>query len=218
MKKSNGRILMFLRRNAVYLVLAFCILAVGLSITLMLVNRENQVSVDSGKKPSVVQPIDPDDGKEDEPANPDTPVDPVIKPVVFIMPVANASTIGEYGDTMVWNSTLGHYTSHLGIDFFAEEGTPVYAVYDGTVKSVESNLLKGVTITIDHGNGLYTIYNSLADGETVTVGQKVLQGDMIGEVSVSNRTEYKDGAHLHFEVMEDGVLIDPIKYLAIEEK
>ena len=41
---------------------------------------------------------------------------------------------------------------------------------------------------------------------------------MIGEVSVSNRTEYKDGAHLHFEVMEDGVLIDPIKYLAIEEK
>ena len=106
----------------------------------------------------------------------------------------------------------------MGIDFFAEEGTPVYAVYDGTVKSVESNLLKGVTITIDHGNGLYTIYNSLADGETVTVGQKVLQGDMIGEVSVSNRTEYKDGAHLHFEVMEDGVLIDPIKYLAIEEK
>ncbi len=216
MKKSNGRILTFLRRNAVYLVLALCILAVGLSITFMLINKESSVSVDSGTKPPVVTPVEPEE--PENPEDPDNPVDPVIKPVVFIMPVANATSIGEYGDTMVWNSTLGHYSSHLGLDFFAEEGTPVCAVYDGVIKSVESTLLKGITITIDHGNGLYTVYNSLADGEMVSVGEQVSQGDVIGEVSVTNRTEYKDGAHLHFEVLEDGVLIDPVKYLAIEEK
>ena len=78
--------------------------------------------------------------------------------------------------------------------------------------------MQGVTITIDHGNGLKTIYNSLADAESVFQGQTVKQGDVIGEVSTSNRQEYKDGAHLHFEVLENGEKVDPLKYLLIEEK
>ena len=215
MKKSNPKVITFLRRNAVYLVLSLCILAVGLSIVFMLIQKDSaSLPVGSGKV-DVVVPNEPDE-PVDNPDNPD--VEPVLKPVVFIMPVENASSIGEYGETMVWNSTLGHFTSHKAIDFFASEGTPVLAVYDGTVKSVENTLLDGYTVTIDHGNGLYTIYNSLADGDSVTVGQKVVQGDVIGEVSVSNRTEYKDGAHLHFEVMENGVIIDPAKYLVLDEK
>ena len=106
----------------------------------------------------------------------------------------------------------------MAIDFFAEEGTNVLAVYDGTISNIENTLLTGTTITIDHGNGLFTVYNSLADGDSVTVGQSVKQGDVIGQVSVSNRQEYKSGAHLHFEVYENGENIDPAKYLAFEEK
>jgi murein DD-endopeptidase MepM/ murein hydrolase activator NlpD len=104
------------------------------------------------------------------------------------------------------------------MDFFAPEGSNVYAVYDGVVESVTSTFLQGVSITIDHGNGLKTVYNSLADGDQVFVGQIVNQGDIIGEVSVTNRQEYKDGAHLHFEVLENNISIDPIKYLSINEK
>ena len=225
-KQNNSKVLRFIRKNALYLILAFCILAVGLSVTLMLIKQNNELNSSIDTPPVIEQPV-PDDGNDGNdvnggntdtiiPEEPDT--EPVAKPVIFIMPVNDTVSINAYSETMVWCSTMGRFESHLAIDFFAEEGSPVFAVYDGTVESVESTLLDGITVTIDHGNGLKTIYNSLADGDAVTVGQTVNQGDIIGEVSVTNRQEYKDGAHLHFEVIENGVTIDPAKYLTIDEK
>lgn len=224
MKKSNGKVLTFMKRNAVYLVLAFCILAVGLSITLMLLSKDsNDITAnlpsddtpaiitptpDVDSNPVITPPVDTDNGT----------VEPVDKPVTFILPIANATSVNNYSDTMVWNATMKYYTAHKAMDFFAEEGTPVLAVYDGTVLNVETSIIEGTTVTIDHGNGLYSVYNSLADGDMVVVGQTIKQGDVIGEVALTNRQEYKDGAHLHFEVMENGELIDPAKYLAMAEK
>lgn len=213
MKKSKqNNVLRFIKANAVYLVLGLCILAVGLSITYMLLQKENTFSLDVGQNPSVENPSDSVITPPEEELN------PVQKPIEFIMPVEKPTSIGEYGDTMVYNSTLGRFTSHLAIDFYASEGSDVYAVFDGTILSVETSFLQGTTITIDHGNGLYTIYNSLADGDSVSVGQMVKQGDIIGQVSTTNRQEYKDGAHVHFQVKENGELINPEKYLAFEEK
>ena len=228
MKKSNGKVITFIKRNALYLILAFCILAIGLSITLALISKNAEMNTGNlnDDKPVVETPIDPpeDDNTAQNPddtpvQNPDdTPDVPVSTPVQFIMPVANATSIGEYSEQMVFNSTLNRFTAHMAIDFYASEGTEVMAVYDGTIESVENTLLHGTTITVDHGNGLKTVYNSLADGDTVKVGQSVTQGQVIGQVSVKNRQEYKDGAHLHFQVIEDGEIIDPAKYLDIAEK
>jgi len=215
MKKSNAKILNFIRRNALYLILALCILAVGLSVTVMLIKQSNELSLNADT--SIEEPL-PDDEQGTGATNPDTDVEPVIKPVTFIMPVNNPTSIGAYSETMVGCSTMGRFESHMAIDFFAQEGESVLAVYDGVVESVESTLLEGVTVVLDHGNGLKTIYNSLADIDGVSVGQTVKQGQIIGEVSVSNRQEYKDGAHLHFEVKENGQTIDPVKYLSIDEK
>lgn len=210
MKKSNARLYMFFRRNAVYLVLGFCILAVALSITFMLINKQNnsQISADNDTPP-VQTPVDPDLNQ---------PEQPVVNTISFIMPVNNSTSISEYSEVMVWNSTLGRYSAHQAMDFFASEGAEVLAVLDGTVKSVESSFLQGTTVTIDHGNGLVTKYNSLADGENVSVGQSVTQGQVIGHVSSSNRQEQASGAHLHFEVFEKDVAIDPAKYLDFGEK
>ena len=234
MKKENNKFLYFVRKNAVYLVLTACILAVGLSITLMLIN-ENKQSLNVDKNQSVNRPIDneqnqqpndqptvnpdnPDDQPTVNPNQPSEPTEPVSKPIVFELPVENPTSIGEYSETMVFNSTLNRFSAHMAIDFFADEGTNVLAVYDGTVSNIENTLLKGTTITVDHGNGLFTVYNSLADGGSVSVGQTVKQGDVLGQVSVTNRQEYKSGAHLQFEVYENGENIDPAKYLAFEEK
>ena len=225
MKQTESKALNFFKRNAVYLILAFCILAIGLSVTLVLVHRNNEAQ-------QLENPLEQEDpsGNTDlpsEPEEPDDPVDvpgteepdePVIDVIEFIMPVENATKIAGYSESMVFNSTLGRFSAHTAIDFFAAEGTPVYAVEDGTVESVTNGILEGVTVIIDHGDGLKTVYNSLADPDEVSVGQKVARGDKIGEVSVTNRQEYKDGAHLHFEVTENGETIDPGKYLVFEEK
>lgn len=210
---KENRILDFLKRNASYIVLSLCIIAVALSITLMLTKRSDAVS---DGNPSINAPVQT---PSDSVVNPDDTIEqPVDAPIEFVMPVQTVISIGDYSETLVFNSTLGRFSTHKGLDFFAEEGTSVVAVLDGTVQSVETTLLTGTTITIDHGNGLKTVYNSLADGENVSAGQKVTKGQVIGEVSVSNRQESSSGAHLHFEVMEDGVNIDPSKYLALDEK
>lgn len=210
MSKTQSKMLEFFKKNAIYLVMGLCIVAIGFSVIYMAIPT-------NGKNPDtdveVVTPTDPGDPNEgnEEP-------EPVDKPVEFIMPVSNPTSIGEYSETMVWSSTLSRYSVHMAIDFFVPEGTNVVAVYDGTVEKVENTLLKGYTVTVDHGNGLKTVYNSLADGDSVTVGQTVKAGDVIGQVSLTNRQEYKEGAHLHFETIENGVNINPEKYLSIDNK
>lgn len=219
MKKTDSKVLNFLKRNAVYLIFAFCIIAVGLSITLMLLNRNSN---ELNETPPITDQIEAEKPVEDNKTVDDIvspePVLPVTTPITFIMPIENATEIGSYSEQMVFNSTLKRYSSHLAIDFFAPEGTNVLAVYDGTVESVNTEFLTGTTVIIDHGDGLKTVYNSLADGDSVTVGQQVKSGDVIGTVSASNRQEYTAGAHLHFQVTENGNIIDPVKYLSFDEK
>ncbi len=226
MKRINGKFVTFMRRNSLYLVLAFCILAIGLSITLVAVNNGGDKTILEEKPPyegnTNHPPAGSDDLPNDNPDDPtmnpeDDPSSPVVNVVKFIMPV-NTTEYTDYSETLVWSSTLNRFSTHTAMDFFAEEGAEVFAVYDGVVESVKTTLLDGVTIVIDHENGLKTVYNSLADGDKVTVGQSVLQGDVIGAVSITNRQEYKDGAHLHFEAYENGMSINPLNYLTLPEK
>lgn len=216
MEKSKGKVRTFLKKNAVYFLLAFCVIAIGLSVTLSLLKSNNPVmDNDYLQNENDVSKI-PDEPVVEIPDV--TPSEPVTKVVTFIMPVADVTEISEYSETMVWSSQLKRYSAHKAIDFFAPEGSKVYACYEGTIESVETTLLQGTTVVIDHGNGLKTVYNSLESDDAITVGQKVSQGDVIGYVSVTNRQESALGAHLHFEVIEAGENIDPAKYLTLEEK
>ena len=208
MRSKKENILNFLRANAVYFIMSLCIIAIGLSVTLMLANRNNGIE-DDLSKPVIENP------SEEGNQNGDNQNDGI---VYFIMPVANAERVDEYSLTPVFNQTLDRYSTHQAMDFYAPEGTSVLAVYDGTIESVTSTLLQGVTIVIDHGNGLKTTYNSLLDGENVTVGQVVKQGDVIGEVSCSNRQEGYKGSHLCFSATLDGEIIDPADYMIYNEK
>ena len=206
----------FFKRNAAYIILALCVLAIGLSITLIMVNRAASLKVanNAGIK-TETQQTDESQGGGDKA---DAPDEQVISVITFVMPVSSATAVEDYSETLTYNPTLKRYEAHRAIDFFAEEGASVFAVYDGVITDVSTTLLTGTTITVNHGDGLYTVYNSLADGDRVFVGQTVKQGAKIGEVSVSNRQESAEGAHLHFQVIENGEAINPSKYLAFEEK
>lgn len=220
--KQTGTVRRFLRRNAAYMILALCVLAIGLSITLVMVNGKSSTNDfdTASEQQTVIEPTDGNIPAEpvEEPIDVTEPDTPVVKTVSFIMPVESAAAVEDYTETLAYNATLKRFQAHKAIDFFAEEGAAVYAVYDGVVSDVKTALLTGTTVTIDHGNGLFTVYNSLSGGDEVFVGQAVKQGAKIGEVSLSNRQESAEGAHLHFQTIENGEIINPAKYLSLEEK
>ena len=137
--------------------------------------------------------------------------------VVFSMPVASTTLIKGYSDTeLQYNSTLNCWRAHYGVDLAADAGSEVFAVLDGTVKSVTTDQLNGTVIVLSHAEGFETIYGSLNKTVNVSVGETVTKGQQIGLVSTSASNEANDGAHLHFEVVKDGLNVDPSLYIAIK--
>jgi len=100
-------------------------------------------------------------------------------------------------------------SNHRGLDFSARVGDPVLSVADGVVKFSGANGAYGNVVDIDHGNGYVTRYahNSRL---TVRVGDLVRAGQ---EVAKAGSTGRSTGAHVHFEVWENGVAVNPRKFL-----
>lgn len=99
---------------------------------------------------------------------------------------------------------------HNGLDMIAPAGQPVHAAADGVVSNViKSRKGLGNVVEIDHGNGYMTRYAHLADIE-VSKGRKVEKGRRIGYVGVSGNSF---APHLHYEVMRDTLVLDPVNYL-----
>ncbi|MCK0512831.1 M23 family metallopeptidase [Aromatoleum buckelii] len=99
---------------------------------------------------------------------------------------------------------------HSGVDFPAPTGTQISASAGGRVIFAGRRPDYGLTVEIDHGAGLATRY-AHASKLHVKVGQVVLPGDRIASIGSTGRST---GAHLHFEVLKDGLIVDPTSYLA----
>ena len=153
-------------------------------------------------------------GSADNP-NQDEPVGTL--PEGMVVPVAAADVLNDYG--FYHNKTLNCYYEHEGIDFTAEVGAEVRAVKDGVVESIfRDDILLGTEIVVDHGDGMKTLYRFVNASENLTVGASVKKGDIIATVAEANGNEYKDGAHLHFEISVSGENVDPALHLTLEEK
>ena len=104
----------------------------------------------------------------------------------------------------------GASTNHRGIDIGGVYySSTVYAAKSGTVIISTSNSVRGQYIVISHGSGNTTTYQHLSK-RSVSVGAVVKQGDAIG---VTGSSGVGSGPHLHFEITENGQLVDPLKYL-----
>jgi murein DD-endopeptidase MepM/ murein hydrolase activator NlpD len=99
---------------------------------------------------------------------------------------------------------------HEGIDMVAPAGTPVYAAADGVVVGAAPNGRYGNWIRIEHGNKLATVYGHLmAFAPGIEPGESVVRGELIGFVGSTGRST---GAHLHFEVLDNGKPVNPINH------
>ena len=126
----------------------------------------------------------------------------------FVNPCPGSTLTSSFGPRSA--PKAGASTYHKGIDM----GTgayhiPTYAAAAGTVTLAGEMGTAGLMVEIDHGDGLVTKYMH-HDKIYVEEGQKVEKGQQIG---LSGTTGNSTGNHLHFQVEEDGVAIDPSLYL-----
>lgn len=112
---------------------------------------------------------------------------------------------------------------HLGLDFQPPNDSPIYAIADGTVSlSQDDRYGYGNHVYINHGDllgdgsNIVSLYAHMQHGSVPLVsGQQIKVGDFIGLVG---RTGTATGIHLHFELLVDGVQVDPFQWLQMNAK
>jgi murein DD-endopeptidase MepM/ murein hydrolase activator NlpD len=134
------------------------------------------------------------------------------KAIPTTLPVEQGYYSSNYGYRI--DPITGRSSFHAGVDIIASPGTPVIAAAGGVVSVAEFHPEYGNIIDIDHDNGLTSRYAHLLKG-SVKVGDVVMKGQAIARVGSTGRTT---GPHLHFEVREKGIPLNPNKFLALDRK
>jgi murein DD-endopeptidase MepM/ murein hydrolase activator NlpD len=128
-------------------------------------------------------------------------------PPTFIWPLSGGRISSYFGRRK--SPTAGASSYHKGIDIATPTGSSVYASSGGVVTSAGWNGGYGYAVVIRHPDGHSTRYGHLSK-ILVSVGQSVSQGQTIAR---SGSTGVSTGPHLHFEIIENGVQVDPLPFL-----
>jgi murein DD-endopeptidase MepM/ murein hydrolase activator NlpD len=131
--------------------------------------------------------------------NPDfaaTFVPPLHSPLTIVSPFGEVRDFGTYKSV------------HLGVDFRAPVGTPVYAVNDGVVIKVKNYLDYGSVIVVDHGAGIYSVYMHLSRADVKTY-DRVYRNQQIG---ATGATGFVSGPHLHLSIRIGDFSVDPMRF------
>lgn len=98
---------------------------------------------------------------------------------------------------------------HSGLDFTAPSGTPIYATGDGTIEEASlSDVGYGNHVVVNHGYGYKSLYGHMVRIKAKR-GQQVKRGDILGWVGSTGKST---GPHCHYEVMKNGVKVDPVYF------
>lgn len=164
-----------------------------------------------------IAPVEEEAAETLEPVT-DLPVEPAEETAApaetqWLWPLDGEVVAAFSSDTLTYNSALGDWRTHNGIDLSAQLGQEVVAARAGTVISIREDHLLGNTVVVDCGDGLTTTYGNLSDTIAVSSGDTVAAGDLIGTVGESAVGEANDTAWLHFSIEQDGEAVDPMEYL-----
>ena len=122
----------------------------------------------------------------------------------------NAATMAKFGNqrSYYYKGEKVDEQVHLGVDLASLPNSRVEAANNGRVLFAERNGIYGLTVVLDHGQGLASMYAHL-NTILVTPDQYVKKGDIIG---VTGQTGLAGGDHLHFAVMIHGISVDPVEW------
>ncbi len=230
--EKGGRLDKFFAGKGFYIVLALCVIVIGISAYSLAVRQGTDVGVDPGmtlsnptqapepsEQPSVSteppQPVDVQTGEDVVAAGTWEQDDVWEAPDSWRWPVSGEIERKYTVDALAYDVTMADWRTHDGVDILAQQGEVVIAAAGGTVESVKQDDLYGTTVVIDHGAGMKTTYSNLADTPTVSQGDKVKSGDVIGSVGKTAICEIGQGSHMHFAMSRDGQSVDPLNYLPI---
>jgi murein DD-endopeptidase MepM/ murein hydrolase activator NlpD len=118
-------------------------------------------------------------------------------------PVSEGYLSSRYGERM--DPFNGEEAFHKGLDFAAPEGSDVLAVAAGVVTFAGRRDGYGELVEVQHGGGLVTRYGHNSQ-LLVNVGEVVQRGQALGKVGSTGRST---GPHVHFEVLRNGLAINP---------
>lgn len=120
--------------------------------------------------------------------------EPTREPALLSFPATGELLRGWTDALPAWSAGLGMYETHAGVDFAGED---VYCARDGVVKSVETDWMYGLVVTVRHGDGCESVYASLGES-FVRAGDRVSSGGRLGRTGECPREPDLD-AHVHFE-------------------
>ena len=206
-------------RRALYIALALCVVAAGVTGYLVW-NREAPTQQASSNqpvvevKPSVVTPVKPTLPTPEEKVEEEAPpVSAVIELLPQVISPLDGTTVTVFSmSELLYDETMADWRTHEGLDIQSAEGDAVKTAAAGEVISVTRDELMGTTVCIAHSGGYVTKYSSLQENPPISQGQKLSAGDIVGYVGTA-AAEASMGPHLHFAVEKDGTLIDPQEYI-----
>lgn len=222
----------FLKTKAYYIVLLCCVVALCIGGIVVLRDRANDndpvianptntpaptISKTPSSSTATEVPSDADPVNNPKTEKPDTSPSPSPNVVKMTMPLEGDVKTGFAADRLVYNKSLKEWRTHPAIDIAGEAGADVKCAYAGTIADIKTDPYYGLTIIVDHGNDLKTVYCGLAINSEVTVGSTVSAGDVLGKLGAGVFIEKADGAHLHFEVIQNGKKVDPSLFLDIKK-
>jgi murein DD-endopeptidase MepM/ murein hydrolase activator NlpD len=109
----------------------------------------------------------------------------------------------------------GQRTFNNGIDIAGRKGTPIVATADGIVDAARHHQRLGYMVSIDHGNGLRTVYAHLEGLQKVQTGRAVARGEVIGKM---DRTGTTRAVLLHYAVILNNKAQDPLEYIYDDDR
>lgn len=126
----------------------------------------------------------------------------------FRLPVPHR-TNSPFGAQSVYNGQVRG--RHNGVDFASPAGAPVHAPGPGRVVLADDLYYTGLTVVIDHGQGVYTIFAHLSRLDVIEAAV-VAPGDVVGQVGSTGRST---GPHLHWSLRVGGARVDPLSLVSL---
>lgn len=231
-KRKKNKFSEFIKGRAFYLVLTFCLVAVGTVGYISIKNiisstdmsdwekaAQNALDSEANQNNNSAEPaIKPAEGIKESSSKsssskassqPVSSSSQAKQAVKYQMPATGNIITAFSIDNPVYNKTMNDWRAHTGIDIAGNDGDLVKAAGDGTIEDIFTDELKGVTVTIKHSDGVNSIYCGLQKNPSCTKGKAVKAGDVIGRMGNTAAFEANDGVHLHFEMIKNGIYLNP---------